>query len=229
MGMQNSKYLVAGYPFEGNANDIKGANNGTVFGATFLDGKIGKAANFDGVNDNIIISDNSVFSFTDGTNDKPFSISFWVKFNSTTSRQWIVSKRDTTLTNVNEWQVALHDGTNGNKISFILWKNDASANLWAQTNASITAGAWAYICCTYDGSKTYAGIKIYFNTILQATTNKSTGSYAGMSNTNSPVVLGFLKNVPNTFFGGQMDLLKFHNKALTQSEIQRDYLNLPIL
>ena len=51
MGMQNSKYLVAGYPFENTANDIKGVNNGTVYGATFVDGQCGRALSFDGVDD----------------------------------------------------------------------------------------------------------------------------------------------------------------------------------
>ena len=51
MGMMYSRGLVAGYSFENTANDILGVNNGTVYGATYVDGQCGRALSFDGVDD----------------------------------------------------------------------------------------------------------------------------------------------------------------------------------
>ncbi len=65
--------LVAYYPFNGNANDESGnGHNGTESGGvTYGDGVIGKAANFDGKDDHIRVS-NLNLEFTD------FTVSFWI-------------------------------------------------------------------------------------------------------------------------------------------------------
>ena len=48
---------VSWWRFEDNANDEAGLNNGTINGATFVDGKFGKALQFDGVDDYVEIPD----------------------------------------------------------------------------------------------------------------------------------------------------------------------------
>jgi hypothetical protein len=65
--------LVAYYPFNGNANDESGnGRNGTESGGvTYGEGVIGKAANFDGRDDHIKVS-NLNLEFTD------FTVSFWI-------------------------------------------------------------------------------------------------------------------------------------------------------
>ena len=66
--------LIAHYEFEGNANDSSGnGNDGTEHGGVeYVDGVIGKAAKFDGVDDYIIKS-NPVFS------GSKVAISAWIK------------------------------------------------------------------------------------------------------------------------------------------------------
>jgi hypothetical protein len=65
--------LVAYYPFNGNANDESGnSHNGTESGGvTYGEGVIGRAANFDGKDDRIKVS-NLNLEFTD------FTVSFWI-------------------------------------------------------------------------------------------------------------------------------------------------------
>jgi hypothetical protein len=202
-------------------------NHATVIGATIAAGKVGNCLSFDGINDYGEVADNADFSFTDGTNDLPFTIAFWVKFNSITNRQWLMSKRDTTISGANEWQITLYDGINGNKFSCYLWKNDSSAYIGKEMQSNLTANIWYHCAVTYDGSKSVNGIKLYLNSILQATNSKTLGSYTGMSNTNSRISFGYLRNVANTFFGGLIDeMLVCKNYEAPESDIKRIYCGL---
>ena len=60
--------LVAWYPFDGNASDMSGnGNDGTVYGATLgedRNGEVGKAYEFDGLNDYISLSSFTLSDFT---------------------------------------------------------------------------------------------------------------------------------------------------------------------
>jgi hypothetical protein len=71
--------LVGWWPFNGGANDESGlGNNGAVNGATLTDdrfGSSGKAYNFDGINDDILVPHNPLF------NSNPITINLWMKSN----------------------------------------------------------------------------------------------------------------------------------------------------
>jgi hypothetical protein len=67
--------LVSHYIFDGNANDVKGSNTGTVSGATLSTDKYDRenhCYSFDGTDDSMTGSQTITFS----TN--PFSINFWI-------------------------------------------------------------------------------------------------------------------------------------------------------
>ena len=69
--------MVSWWPGDGNANDIQGANNGTLEnGATFASGEVGQAFSLDGVDDEIAITHTAALNF--GHNDS-FSIDAWLK------------------------------------------------------------------------------------------------------------------------------------------------------
>ena len=74
------------WPGEGNANDVVGANNGTlVNGVSFANGVVGQAFSFDGVSSYVSIPDSpSLDSFTNS-----ITIESWMKFNQlTANRNW---------------------------------------------------------------------------------------------------------------------------------------------
>ena len=73
--MLKDRGLVGYWRFEGNADDCSGNNNnGTVYGATQVDGKFGKAYNFDGTQYISKESDNSILDLTNSV-----TISCWIK------------------------------------------------------------------------------------------------------------------------------------------------------
>lgn len=82
--------LVSWWPGDRHANDIVGANHGTLEnGATFALGKVGRAFSLDGEDDFVnVVPDNEQLNF--GTND--FTVDFWVNFRSIVGEQIMVEK-----------------------------------------------------------------------------------------------------------------------------------------
>jgi len=77
---QSDDGLVAEWHFdEGYGSVLKDSsgngNDGTIYGATWVDGKFGKALSFDGVDDYVDCGNDRIFDF--GTNT--FTIETWVK------------------------------------------------------------------------------------------------------------------------------------------------------
>lgn len=80
---QSEEGLVAEWHFDdGSGNIVKDSsgngNDGAIYGATFIDGKFGKALSFDGVDDYVTLTSNAG-QFTSTSN---FSIELWANFNS---------------------------------------------------------------------------------------------------------------------------------------------------
>ncbi len=98
-------FPIGYYAFDEGAGSIAGdstgsGNNGTIYngvtpGAIWVDGKFGKAIQFDGVNDYVNLGNNFNFAL-----DQPFSISLWVNpvSGTTTVSRMLIDKRDGSAT-----------------------------------------------------------------------------------------------------------------------------------
>src|SRR3989338_5324004 len=64
---------VSYWKFEGNANDETGRNNGSIKGTSLVNGTIGKAYSFDGIDDYIEVPDSS------SLNTNSLTIILWMK------------------------------------------------------------------------------------------------------------------------------------------------------
>jgi hypothetical protein len=184
--------LVAYYAFENIANDLSGnSNNGTVIGSpTFTSGKNNLCIDFiaDDITRHVQIADSDTLSFTNGGGvDVPFTISIWVNFSSLSSvGNWLINKR-TTTTGGDEWQLLYTSGL------FIFNKFDRNDNGIYQGltyNLIPSSNTWYHLVYTDDGSKTFAGMKLYINGNLISGANGSLGTYTGMPNGTSAVILG---------------------------------------
>ena len=221
MGMIFTKNLIAGYPFEGNVNDVSGAHHGTSSNVGFENGVIGKAATFNGSTSYIELPDADDFSFTDGTNDLPFSISFWVKFNDT-SNQWLINKRDASSND--EWQIAYYSG----ELIFNLFSQGGrSAIIGRGLNFTPEIGRYYHMVCTYDGGGSSLGMQFYIDTVSLGW-GQNSGVYIGMEKGTAPILIGRAVFGSHFNLNGSLDNLKIYNRALTQQEVKRDYLNLAI-
>lgn len=217
--------LVAYYAFDNNVLDsTPNAHNGTAVGSpSYVAGKQSNAINFqnDATLRYVTVPDSDDFSFTNGANDLPFSVSFWVQNLALSgTANFYISKRDAGA-GQSEYTAAY---SALNDISFTLYSNGNSA-VFIQARSVVNPfglSTWAYITLTYDGSGTASGMKIYVNGVDVTLTQSMTGVYTGMINTLSTLSFGLpLFGLLNTLkHRGYMDELAiWKDRELTPAEI----------
>jgi len=205
--MLKDRGLVGYWRFEGNADDCSGNNNnGTVYGATQVDGKFGKAYNFDGTQYISKASGNSILDLTNSV-----TISCWIK-TSTAATVNIPSfftrgRNSYLLTNSNgvadDAKVVLYIYSGG-------WKN-------LKGNTKINDNIWHHIVGTYD----HQFLKVYLDGILDCTPLALNGDIA-IDSTNLYYYIG---KYSNSYITSIIDELKIYNRALSEAEIRQDMMN----
>ena len=179
--------LVGYYNFNANALDFSGVgNNGTIAGTpTYSAGKVGNAINL-GNNtafNHANFIDYNDFSFTNGTNDVPFTISIWINATSfaSTFGNWIFNKRGDTTNQ--EYQLYIESS---GRLVFQKFSLGAGASgiqdISSTTVALIATNTWYNIIITDSGSGNINDCKIYLNGSLLAVTRTTTGTYVRMIN-----------------------------------------------
>ena len=153
---------------------------------------------FNGSTSYIQYADNDVFSFTDGVNDIPFEVEFDLYPTVASLAQNIFSKGAIAP---NEYMIKL----NSSLLYVRMWS--APAYIGVYVTATLKINTAYHVKVTYDGSKLWTGIKIYFNNVEQAVTNSSSGVYTGMVNTTQPVYVG-AQDASTNFFNGYLRNLK---------------------
>lgn len=191
--------LVAFYPMEGNTNDMSGTgNDGIASGAvSYLSGKIGQAANFDGATEYISVSDSPSLALN------TFTLAAWVNPTDFAGGNRVVEKgaSDSYWLDVNPEGKA-HVGFFDGFYEEILSPSPVPLNSWSQ------------VAGTYDGTI----LRLYVNGIL---TNTLPITSVPRSTT-EPLLIGWKYNgVTNDHFAGSIDELRIYNRALTPSEIQQ--------
>ena len=197
----------------GKGNDATLGDGSTA--STFPTKLSTKGFSFDG-GDYLDLGDKDAYSFTDGAgNDVPFSISLWIKPN--TSNNFLVkfygANTEYAFSTASDLPI-LRLYTNG---------SNYIARYWNKTLVSFI-GQWIHLVCTYDGSKVYAGLRIYSNGIRVDDSNDGNGTYTGMSNTTEHLYLGYARNIPAYFNGSFGSLTIFRNITLTPLQILDLYL-----
>lgn len=206
--------LVAYYGLNNSPNDETSLSpNGSVSSVDYVTGKTGNAARFAFTNSVITIADSNNFSFTTGSADMPFSITFWVYFTGFSSgSNRLISKRDPAATNF-EWQIYANASTLGiQKAS----GGDITNYKATAISTTLSTSSWYHVAITSDGTNE----KIYLNGVLMSGPSAITGTYANMINTSSSVYVGNLPGIANAHHQGYMEDISFwKNRTLTLSEI----------
>jgi len=206
--------IVAVYTFDndsGNtAKDVSGNGyNGVVKDAKYVDGKFGKAIEFDGTKSQVEIASKDALNFKGGS----VTVEAWVKpANYNNSLGGVVQKWGD---NSNRRQYLLCFVAD--KLSFYV---SGKGNTWpsAAGKTAIKAGEWTHIAGTYDGKT----IKAYINGKSDAETAGTEGIFAS----DLPAWIGGYG--PDAEFGGNrhyagvIDEVRFWSGALTDAEIQKN-------
>lgn len=185
---------------DGSGND----NHGTIYGASWVDGKFGKALSFDGVDDYVEIPQDP------NLNPTTITVDTWIKAKPTGDYQLVVDKSHG-FVDATGWELEIYpDG----RIGFGYGNGDPGwSGAYARSTSVLTDNVWHHVAGTLDG----ATIRIYVDGVLENAT-----AYAGTPQTNSrPVHIGMAwgGGTPQRFFNGLIDEIKIYNRALSQEEI----------
>ena len=197
------------WPAEGNANDIIGTNNGTMFnGVTFTNGEVGLA-----------------FSFTGGANNAPHPYidvpySSTLAPNNYTIEVWL-EPNGQPVNNENQdfvfgqgsgvCQLVVRTGTTGLYVA-LQFSSGGSFPAVASTN-QIPLGQFSHVAGTWDGTT----LKLYINGTLN---NASTPGLTP-SDSHADFNIGGVSNAQ--FFNGAIDEISYYSRALSIAEIQSIY------
>jgi len=184
--------------------DISGkGNNGTGIdfeGDEIVAGKYGKALNFDGTNDLLNITLNSLPT---GSSDR--TISFWAYSDGTQNKSIIGYGNKATN---QSFDITYVDGIIGINST----GNDVSTDFG---NTICSDGQWEYVVFTYDGST----IKSYIDGV-----NKNSVEQVLNTIDSGQLQIGGGILDSNDFFDGKIDNLMIWNRTLSWDEINQSYM-----
>jgi hypothetical protein len=204
--IKNSQSLASlNLPFEINADDYSSNDNdGTIYGATFTTGKVGRALQFDGINDYVKVEENF------GTSFNSFSVEAWVNLkNIATQHKYILERDDT------HFYISIMPGK---KVRF---RHSDLTNGATETEPNaIEFDEWTHIAVVYNGTKTY----IYVNGQLKKEQD-NTGSISFSAT--EPLYIGSSKyalSYPDRTWNGSIDEIRIYNYALSAEQISSHYI-----
>lgn len=157
--------------------------------------------------------------------DLPFSISLWVKVDSTASGVNYFFAKDG---NSHEYH-AVYD-TSNQKVTFLICNDDGTKSISVQTEALSIANKWTNFVFTYSGgtataSAAYAAsaLKVYINGQLQTTTGNANNTFISMEpEHDQPLYIGASSSGSDELDGSVAEFAVW-SKMLSQDEVAALY------
>jgi parallel beta-helix repeat protein len=194
-------------------------NTGTLInGPTWVNGKYGKALQFDGVNDMVNVPDSSLWDFGTGN----FTMDAWINTRNQTKTMRIVSAGYGTPEYTGSYLWSLGFGYNsgwgsGTRINYAT-KVDGYYRDFVSNSLTYNNNDWAHVAVVKNGTT----ISFYFN---GAAAGNASITYP--SNANSHLTIGARQSdTPENyieFFDGIIDEVKIYNRTLSAEEIRQEY------
>jgi hypothetical protein len=217
--------MMAGYTFDGNANDASGnGNNGTVYGATLTNSRTGTpnaAYHFNGTSDYITVPNSA--SLTPSTDNISMCVEVKIEgfYTGPCQGNTILNKNELTSGNGQysvEFTDNAYDGDNCSIVdtlheTFVTVKSDVSASGPQLYTPYINKNQWYCVICTFDGDS----LKTYIDGV------KKVAVYAPNPIGSNTGILGIGRHPStslNYWFHGVIDDIHIYNRVLTNTEIQ---------
>lgn len=173
---------------------------------------------FDGTDDRVRVADAAKFSFTNGSNDLPFSLSAWVYLTTTAGNRDIVNKWNNSGGG-NEWRWYFTT----NSYYLFLTIPAVSSRIARFVNLTGYANTWFFGTATYDGSESVTGLCLYRNGVRVDTTDDTTGgAYNGMGASASEVQIG-ASGQTTGYANGALDSVRIYNRELSPDMVAQLY------
>ena len=205
--MNEGTGTVAG---DGSGNENRGTLTG---GPTWVDGKRGKALNFDG-NDDLV----NAGSATSLDQLPAITVSAWIyPRNVAAASDDVFSKR--TAAGASGWKFG-PSSTGAGRLSFVV-DYDTDLNHTSNSNV-ISANVWQHIAISWDGSTSAANARIYINGVETTYAQTTNGTTNRVSDAANPLTIGAQSDGGNPY-NGLIDEVRIYNRALSAAEIQTLY------
>ena len=162
-------------------------------------------------------------TFTDGTRDIPFSVSFWLKHSDQTGTQYLAAKGAIVGTSY-EWEIRAESS-----LRIRLYSAGSSSDYIQAFELGATSADWDHFVITYDGSGTSSGINMYKNGDDLNPSRSLVGTYVRMQNSNLGLCVGTVFSntsytVSNNDFRGKVHSFAiWKNRIISESEAEALY------
>ncbi len=201
--------LVGEWTFDdGTAKDTSGnGNNGTINGATPVDGIIRRALSFDG-NDYVEALHSSNFDL------KELTIELWIKAPSSMGGivyRALLSKQSTVV-NDRDYNFYTYS-TDGIKVTRLHFSSHRFGSSSYNLPSAYNPNTWHYVAFTINLSAKY-------NYYSDGVNFASGTGIVGNANNDYPIRIGRADN----YWNGTIDEVRVYNRALTSAEIQQHYV-----
>jgi hypothetical protein len=190
-----------------------------------LDNEICRSLEFDGVDDDLLVTPTTNFNFewTDA-----WSIEAWIYPPSTSGLKFAFSKWSGSIPR--GWFFRVIGVTANPSIIGVLnfqLRQAASGYLDVYSNTGVVFDQWNHIAVTYDGSGTNAGVTFYINGVATSKPNPNTPLgpgpiTSGTIQTTEPTTVNSLVDNGN-WVSGNLDSTKVYNIELTPTDIEQLY------
>ena len=209
MGEVSRDGVVAEWHFDGDAKDTSGnGNDGTIYGATWVDGKLGKALSFDGVDDYVEVLDSASLDITD-----KITIEAWIKPNHIQSTDYpTIFSKHIGISPGAQYQMGLGKNGIGYKIRFC--SEPSVGDPCPVGNADIELSEWNHLAITFDGNK----VRYYLDGIIDTEFNMD----GPLPHYTANIAIGAAPH-KRWYFKGIIDEVRIYNRALSEEEIKEHY------
>jgi hypothetical protein len=217
--------MVAWWPGDSNASDIKGSNHGTFYGSAYAgaSGKVSGAFSLDGNGDYIQVPSSSSINMSTGD----FSIDMWVKTTDSSGVKVLLDKRyENTSTYVQGYVVYLSGGQLGFQLadgggSWYCSSDPVSSSCTNYGSGRFIAdGQWHFIAITVDRNNT-SGLKFYVDGSLVASKNPTIRN--GSLTNSYPLRIGSRSSFVTGLIAATIDEIELFKRVLSAQEISSLY------
>jgi len=208
----NPATLISKWTFDGStADDDKSTNDGTATAVTYVDGKFGKCASFNGATSSIIVPAASNIS---GSTMVVFRISAWIYANSDGENDFgrIVDK----FSGAGEGYRLYVRSQVGSTVKINFEVAHDTTNAEVITSTTLSTGAWHKIDAISNSDES---CDVYIDGVLASYSTDTTGVGAITDDTAVPLYIGNSSAGTRTF-DGQIDDVRIYDGAFTADELE---------
>lgn len=165
---------------------------------------------FNGSDDRLQVPDSSDFSFGDGSDDSPFSVSCWFKFTASSAAQALIAKYYSAS---REWYVYINSAE---QLMFLCYDEVNNKYIARRYTAILDAATWYQVVCTYDGTSASSGMNIYLNGVVVDDLSVDNLPYTAMSDVTTPLTIGSAQ--AQSFYDGEITEVAVWDVELSATE-----------